>query len=195
LRLSKLISKRAAYRVGLVLLALAVLSCWGCSMMIGMPGKSYKGPQEPLTSQELAIREELRRRDYIPILFDFDKPHSRDLTETISTLAHLSRFRGDIRDIKAVVDCSNGMAGVIIHDVFSEVEADITFNRTVANQTDGLFISTDEVYADRDDAFFVVELKVRKNDRLLKDAMRYVMSNFTLHQTTYGKLDLVHGGL
>ena len=39
-----------------------------------------------------AIREELRRRNYLPILFDFEKPASRDLTETISTLAHMARF-------------------------------------------------------------------------------------------------------
>jgi len=38
------------------------------------------------------LRDELRRRDYLPILFDFDKPSSRNLTETVSTLAHLSRF-------------------------------------------------------------------------------------------------------
>jgi uncharacterized protein YjbI with pentapeptide repeats len=39
-----------------------------------------------------AIREELRRWNYLPILFDFEKPASRDLTETISTLAHMARF-------------------------------------------------------------------------------------------------------
>ncbi len=39
-----------------------------------------------------AIRDELRRRNYLPILFDFEKPASRDLTETISTLAHMARF-------------------------------------------------------------------------------------------------------
>jgi hypothetical protein len=39
-----------------------------------------------------ALREELRKRDYLPILFDFDKPASQDLTATISTLAHLARF-------------------------------------------------------------------------------------------------------
>jgi uncharacterized protein YjbI with pentapeptide repeats len=39
-----------------------------------------------------AIREELRRRNYLPILFDFEKPASRDLTETISTVAHMARF-------------------------------------------------------------------------------------------------------
>jgi hypothetical protein len=39
-----------------------------------------------------AIRDELRERDYLPILFDFEKPTSKDLTETVSTLAHMARF-------------------------------------------------------------------------------------------------------
>jgi Uncharacterized low-complexity proteins len=39
-----------------------------------------------------ALRDELRKHNYSPIVFDFDKPTSRDLTETVSTLAHLARF-------------------------------------------------------------------------------------------------------
>jgi uncharacterized protein YjbI with pentapeptide repeats len=39
-----------------------------------------------------ALREELRKHNYSPVLFDFEKPASRDLTETVSTLAHLARF-------------------------------------------------------------------------------------------------------
>ncbi len=39
-----------------------------------------------------AIRETLRQRNYLSILFDFDKPQSQDLTETVSTLAHLAKF-------------------------------------------------------------------------------------------------------
>ena len=38
------------------------------------------------------IREELRKRDYLPILFDFEKPASKDQTGTVSTLANLARF-------------------------------------------------------------------------------------------------------
>jgi hypothetical protein len=38
------------------------------------------------------LREALRIQDYLPILFDFEKPGSRNLTETVSTLAHLARF-------------------------------------------------------------------------------------------------------
>jgi uncharacterized protein YjbI with pentapeptide repeats len=50
-----------------------------------------------------AIRKELRERDYLPILFDFEKPTSRDLTETISTLAHMSRFViADITDARSI---------------------------------------------------------------------------------------------
>ncbi|MET0647109.1 MAG: pentapeptide repeat-containing protein [Pyrinomonadaceae bacterium] len=50
-----------------------------------------------------AVREELRRRDYLPIQFDFDKPSSRNLTETVSTLAHISRFIiADITDAKSI---------------------------------------------------------------------------------------------
>src|SRR6266851_2550462 len=39
-----------------------------------------------------ALREALRRHEYLPILFDFEKPSSRNFTETVRTLAHLSRF-------------------------------------------------------------------------------------------------------
>ena len=39
-----------------------------------------------------ALRDELRKHDYLPILFDFDKPSSHNFTETIRTLARLSRF-------------------------------------------------------------------------------------------------------
>jgi uncharacterized protein YjbI with pentapeptide repeats len=50
-----------------------------------------------------AIRNELRKHDYLPILFDFDKPESRDLTETVSILAHMSRFIiADITDARSI---------------------------------------------------------------------------------------------
>lgn len=39
-----------------------------------------------------ALREELRTRDYVPIIFDFDKPADRDFTETVLTLAGMSKF-------------------------------------------------------------------------------------------------------
>ena len=40
-----------------------------------------------------ALKVELRRCGYLPILVDFEKPRSQDLSETVSyTFAHLSRF-------------------------------------------------------------------------------------------------------
>ena len=39
-----------------------------------------------------AIRDELRRLGYVPMIFDFDRPDNRNFTETVTTLAGLSRF-------------------------------------------------------------------------------------------------------
>jgi uncharacterized protein YjbI with pentapeptide repeats len=50
-----------------------------------------------------ALREALRIHGYLPILFDFDKPASKTITETVSTLAHLARFViADITDAKSI---------------------------------------------------------------------------------------------
>jgi hypothetical protein len=50
-----------------------------------------------------SLREALRKRNYLPILFDFEAPRERDLTETILTLAHLCRFIiADLTDAKSI---------------------------------------------------------------------------------------------
>jgi uncharacterized protein YjbI with pentapeptide repeats len=50
-----------------------------------------------------SIREALRQRGFSPVVFDFDKPSSRDLTETVSTLAHLARFViADITEARSI---------------------------------------------------------------------------------------------
>jgi Pentapeptide repeats (8 copies) len=50
-----------------------------------------------------AIREWLRKNDYVPILFDFDKPTYRDITETVQLLANMSRFViADVTDAKSI---------------------------------------------------------------------------------------------
>jgi hypothetical protein len=51
-----------------------------------------------------ALREELRKRNYLPILFDFDKPTSRNTDETITLLARMARFVvADISDAKSIL--------------------------------------------------------------------------------------------
>ncbi len=39
-----------------------------------------------------ALRNELRKHDYVPILFDFDRPQSKDFTGTLQTLANMAKF-------------------------------------------------------------------------------------------------------
>jgi uncharacterized protein YjbI with pentapeptide repeats len=50
-----------------------------------------------------SIKNELRKYDYLPVLFDFNKPLSRDFTETVTLLAKMSKFIiVDITDPKSV---------------------------------------------------------------------------------------------
>ena len=66
-----------------------------------------------------AIRRALRSRGYLPILFDFEKPDSQDLTETVSTLAHLSRFIiADLTD----PSCSPYEIGTIAHNHIKPIQ-------------------------------------------------------------------------
>jgi hypothetical protein len=72
-----------------------------------------------------ALRNELRKWNYIPILFDFEKSDNRDLAETISTLAHLSRFI--ITEITAVQSIREelqaivpNLPSVVVHPIIHE---------------------------------------------------------------------------
>jgi len=50
-----------------------------------------------------ALKDELRRHEYLPMLFDFERPERRDLTEMVTTLARMSRFIvADITDPKSI---------------------------------------------------------------------------------------------
>jgi uncharacterized protein YjbI with pentapeptide repeats len=49
------------------------------------------------------VREALRSRGYLPLVFDFEGPSSRDITETVGTLAHLARFIiADLTDARSI---------------------------------------------------------------------------------------------
>ncbi|TAH52943.1 MAG: pentapeptide repeat-containing protein [Betaproteobacteria bacterium] len=50
-----------------------------------------------------ALKVRLREFDLVPIVFDWDKPTSRDLTETVALLASMSRFVvADVTDAKSI---------------------------------------------------------------------------------------------
>jgi uncharacterized protein YjbI with pentapeptide repeats len=50
-----------------------------------------------------SAREKLKEFDYLPIMFDFEKPASRDFTETVRTLAHLAKFIiADLTDPRSI---------------------------------------------------------------------------------------------
>jgi len=51
-------------------------------------------------------------------------------------LAHLAPYKSGIRGVKAVVDCSDGMASVFIHDVLRDLQAPIL---TMYDTVDGAF--------------------------------------------------------
>ena len=58
---------------------------------------------EPRMQVLQSMREAFRKHGYVPIIFDFEKPTRRDLTETILLLAGLARFVvADITDAKSL---------------------------------------------------------------------------------------------
>jgi uncharacterized protein YjbI with pentapeptide repeats len=58
-----------------------------------------------------ALRDELRKRDHLPVLFDFPRPESRDVTETVKVLAGLARFV--IADITDATEVRTEVSGIV----------------------------------------------------------------------------------
>lgn len=57
------------------------------------------------------LRDEIRKYNYVPVLFDFKKPSSRNLTETIFTLAHMSKFV--IADISSARSIGHELSAIV----------------------------------------------------------------------------------
>ncbi len=68
---------------------------------------------------------------------------------------------------------------------------DVSFEREIIHSPDTLLVAVDNIREDQ--PFYVVELKVREEKRLLVEAMRALMLNFPVVQTTMGKYDIVGG--
>src|SRR5262249_53305689 len=58
-----------------------------------------------------SVREQLRNRSYLPVLFDFRKANCRNLKQAASTLAHIARFV--FADITAVRSTSVELMKVV----------------------------------------------------------------------------------
>lgn len=57
-----------------------------------------------------AIREAVRNREYVPVLFDFEQPRTRATDETVTLLARMARFIiADISDAKSVLQELRGI--------------------------------------------------------------------------------------
>jgi len=57
-----------------------------------------------------ALRDELRKRNYVPVVFDFEQPGSRTTDETITLLARMARLViADISDAKSVLQELRGI--------------------------------------------------------------------------------------
>jgi uncharacterized protein YjbI with pentapeptide repeats len=57
-----------------------------------------------------ALRDELRRRNYLPVVFDFEKPSSQTTDETITLLARMARFViADLSDAKSILQELRGI--------------------------------------------------------------------------------------
>ncbi|MCA9909380.1 MAG: pentapeptide repeat-containing protein [Anaerolineae bacterium] len=75
------------------------------------------------------IRDALRTRGYVPILFDFQKPDNRDLTETVMTLAGMARFViADLSDPRSIphelMSFTEKLLSVPVQPIFCPVEAE-----------------------------------------------------------------------
>ena len=105
-------------------------------------------------------------KDKLYFLLDQHMPNSLDEIENDSARNALKRF-------------NNG----------AEFQT-VSFERTYANNPETVLVSADRVDCAR--PFNVVELKVYQGkENVLKEAIRYVLYNFPVVQTTHGKLDLV----
>ena len=58
----RIVTRAGLIRLGVLAVLLALFAVWGYFSMIRMPGRSFSGPLPPLTAEEAALRDRLRRQ-------------------------------------------------------------------------------------------------------------------------------------
>ena len=90
---------------------------------------------------------------------------------------------------ESIADITNLKVRERLGKVQAEGQKDVYFKRAIVHALNGLLVAVDEVRQNQ--PFYVVELKVHDDKHLLKEAMRALMLNFPMVQTTLGKYDLM----
>lgn len=99
-----------------------------------------------------ALRGALRERNYAPILFDFDQPTTRNLRETVSALAYLSRFIiADLTDPVSVPLELQAIVPVVKVPVCAILQKDHSLFSTFATLLDYPWVIPPYRYSDLDD--------------------------------------------
>ena len=86
---------------------------------------------------------------------------------------------------ESIADITNLKVRERLGKVQAEGQKDVYFKRAIVHALNGLLVAVDEVRQNQ--PFYVVELKVHDDKHLLKEAMRALMLNFPMVQTTLGK--------
>jgi Pentapeptide repeats (8 copies) len=94
------------------------------------------------------LRYELRKRGYLPVIFNFDKPKTRDFTETVRLLAGLSKF--------------------VIADITNPRSAPLELQATVPD----VMVPIQPIIEDGETAFAMLEDLQRKHDWVFQ-TLRY----------------------
>lgn len=92
-------------------------------------------------------------------------------------------------DIQAGHDVHNDrrIAGKF-HD--ADIHSSVKFERHSAKDPKGLYAAIDKVTSSKEEDYSLIELKVFEDKQLLKKAMKFIMDEFHVVQTTQSKVEL-----